>query len=118
MSDACQRAAVTFDDFLAAWRNPSTGASGFAVKLSLVDVADGRGFAVVRPDAETTAAVEWFWCGDLAGDGERFTARVGAEPAALRNVRYGQIIAFARADVGDWMYWRNGKIVGNAAARR
>ena len=118
MSGACQRASVAFDDFLAAWRSPPVGASGFAVKLGLVDVADGRGFAVVRPDVEMTALVEWFWCGDLAGDGERFTARVGAEPEALRNVRYGQIIAFTRADVGDWMYWRNGKIVGSAAARR
>jgi uncharacterized protein YegJ (DUF2314 family) len=114
MSAAFARAAATFDDFLAAWRAPPSGAKGFAVKLGLVDSKDGPGFTIVRPDSEPTAIVEWFWRHDLAGDGERFTARIGNEPETLRNVKYGQFVAFTRADIGDWMYWRNGKIVGNA----
>ena len=116
MSAAFARAAATFDDFLAVWRHPPDGATGFAVKLGIVDAKDGQGFSVVRPDSETTALVEWFWCGDLQGDGERFTARIHDEPESLRNVRYGQLVRFVRGDVGDWMYWRDGKIVGNATA--
>ena len=116
MSAAFARAAAAFDDFLAVWRRPPDDANGFAVKLGIVDAMDARGFAIVRPDSETTALVEWFWCGDLQGDGERFTARIGDEPESLRNVRYGQIVRFTRADIGDWMYWRGGKIVGNATA--
>ena len=116
MTAAFQRAAATFDIFLDVWRRPPADASGFAVKLGLVDAKDGRGFGVVRPDSEPKALVEWFWCGDIAGDGERFTARIGNEPETLRNVRYGQVVAFTRADVGDWMYWRNGKMIGNSTA--
>ena len=44
------------------------------------------------------------------------TARIGNEPETLRNVRYGQVVAFTRADVGDWMYRRNGKMIGNSTA--
>jgi uncharacterized protein YegJ (DUF2314 family) len=116
MSAAFARAAATFDVFLAVWRAPPSGANGFAVKLGLVDSKDESGFAIVRPDSEPTAIVEWFWCGDLASDGERFTPRIGNEPETQRNVEYGQLVAFTRADIGDWMYWRGGKIVGNATA--
>jgi uncharacterized protein YegJ (DUF2314 family) len=94
MSAVFARAGASLDAFLAAWRRPPSGAAGFAVKLGLADAKDARGFTVVRPDSESTVFVEWFWCGDLQGDGARFT----------------------RADIGDWMYWRNGNIVGAATA--
>ena len=113
-SAAFTRAAATLGVFLAAWRHPSSGATGFAVKLGLADAQDSTGFTLVRPDSEATAFVEWFWCGELQGDGERFTARIHNEPDSLRNVRYGQVVRFTQADIGDWMYWRDGKIVGNA----
>jgi len=116
MNAAFARAAATFDDFLAVWRRPPADAKGFAVKLGIVDTKDAPGFAIVRSDSDTNAFVEWFWCGDLQGDGERFTARIGDEPEVVRNVRYGQIVRFTRADIGDWMYWRGDKIVGNATA--
>jgi uncharacterized protein YegJ (DUF2314 family) len=116
MSAAFARAAATLDAFLAVWRRPPSGASGFAVKIGLADGKDATGFVVVRPDSEATTFVEWFWCGELQGDGERFTARVHDEPESLRNVRYGQVVRFTRADIGDWMYWRDGKIVGNVTA--
>jgi len=113
MSAAFARAAATLDAFLAAWRRRPAGADRFAVKLGLADAPDGRGFIVVRPGSEATAFVEWFWCGELHGDGEQFTARVHKAPESLRSVRYGQLVGFTRADIGDWMYWRDGKIVGN-----
>ena len=52
MSAAFARAAATLDAFLAAWRRPPSGATGFAVKLGLADAKDAKGFAVVRPDSE------------------------------------------------------------------
>jgi len=116
MSAAFAHAGATLDAFLAAWRRPPSGASGFAVKLGLADAQGANGFTVVRPDSEPTAFVEWFWCGELQGDGERFMARVHNEPDSLHNVRYGQLVSFVRADIGDWMYWRDGKMVGNATA--
>ena len=116
MSAAFARAGATLDAFLAAWRHPPSGAAGFAVKLGLADAKGAKGFTVVRPDSEATTFVEWFWCGELQGDGERFTARVHNEPESLHNVRYGQLVSFVRADIGDWTYWRDGKMVGNATA--
>ncbi len=37
-------------------------------------------------------------------------------PRRSHNVTMGQTIHFTRADIGDWMYFQNGKIIGNATA--
>jgi uncharacterized protein YegJ (DUF2314 family) len=116
MSAAFARAAATLDDFLAAWRAPPPGAKGFAVKIGLMDAPAVPGYVVVRPDSQRSGIVEWFWASDLKVEGDGFSARLGDEPESLSNVVYGQRVHFARADIGDWMYWRDGKIVGNATA--
>ncbi len=116
MSAAFARAAATLDDFLAKWRDPPAGAERFVVKIGLTDAAGAPGYAVVRPDAPVPGPVEWFWATDLRVNGADFSARLGNDPERLRNVTRGQIVHFARQDIGDWMYRRYGKIVGNATA--
>ncbi len=116
MSAAFARAAATLDDFLAKWRDPPPGAERFVVKIGLVDAPGAPGYAIVRPDAPLAAPVEWFWATDLRVHGVDFSARLGNDPERLRNVTRGQIVHFTRQDIGDWMYRRYGKIVGNATA--
>ncbi len=114
MAAAFAHAAASLDGFFAAWRDPPPGAERFSVKIGLIDTPEAPGYAVVRPGAP--GAIEWFWTNHLSVDGAGFSARLGNDPDMLRNVAYGQTIHFARGDIGDWMYWQDGKIVGNATA--
>jgi uncharacterized protein YegJ (DUF2314 family) len=114
MSAAFAKAAATLDAFLAKWRNPPPGAERFSLKIGLVDTPDAPGYAVVRPGAP--GAVEWFWTNNLSLDGAGFSATLANDPDMLHNVSFGQVVRFTRQDIGDWMYWQDGKIVGNATA--
>jgi uncharacterized protein YegJ (DUF2314 family) len=118
MTAAFARAAAGLDGFLAKWRNPPPGAERFSVKLGLRDTPGAPGYAIVRPDTDsgTSGFVEWFWTNDLRAEATGFSAKLSNEPEDLRNVAFGQIIHFTRQDIGDWMYFQNGKIVGNATA--
>ncbi len=53
---------------------------------------------------------------NLRVDGAGFAAEIGNDSETLRNVSFGDTIHFTRLDIGDWMYFQNGKIIGNATA--
>ena len=115
MLAAFAKAAASLDDFLALWQHPSSGTSDFSVKIGLKDIANAPGYALVHPGArEPGHEVEWFWTQSLRVDGSGFVAKIDNDPDTIKNVRAGQTIHFARQDIGDWMYMKNGKIVGNA----
>ncbi|MGD0639348.1 MAG: DUF2314 domain-containing protein [Roseiarcus sp.] len=114
MNAAFAHAAATLDDFLAKWRHPPPGAEQFSVKIGLQDTPSAPGYTVVRPGAP--GAIEWFWTDNLRVDGTGFSAQLSNDPERVRNVSFGQTVRFTREDIGDWMYWQNGKIVGNATA--
>jgi uncharacterized protein YegJ (DUF2314 family) len=117
MSAAFARAAATLDDFFAKWRNPPAGADRFLVKIGLADSDVPPGYVVIRPGAAGPGSpVEWFWAGDLHAEGAGFSAQLGNDADDLHNVEFGQVVHFAREEIGDWMYFQNGKIVGNATA--
>jgi uncharacterized protein YegJ (DUF2314 family) len=118
MTAAFARAAAGLDGFLVKWRKPPAGAERFSVKIGLRDTPGAPGYAIVRPDSDssTSGFVEWFWTNNLREDGTGFAAQISNDPEGLRNVSFGQTLHFKRQDIGDWMYWQNGKIVGNATA--
>ncbi|WP_158815659.1 DUF2314 domain-containing protein [Methylocapsa sp. S129] len=116
MSAAFAHAATGLDDFFAKWRHPPKGAQRFSVKIGLMDVPGAPGYALVRPDAFPAGQVEWFWMHDLRADGAGFSAQIGNDAEELHNVSFGQTIRFTRQDIGDWTYFQNGKIIGNATA--
>ena len=116
MNAAFAKAAASLDEFLAKWRNPPPGAEGFSVKIGLMDTSAAPGYAIVRPDASEAQYVEWFWMDGLRADGAAFAAEIANDPEGLRNVTMGQTLHFARQDIGDWMYFQDGKIIGNATA--
>ena len=106
------------DEFFAKWRHPPPGSERFSVKIGLMATPDAPGYAIVRPDADTdtTHRVEWFWANHLLVEGADFSAQIANDPEWLHNISLGQVIHFKREDIGDWMYFQNGKIVGNATA--
>lgn len=116
MQAAFARAAAGLDEFFAKWRNPPPGAEDFAVKIGLIDSPRPPGYALVRPGAVTTAPVEWFWMHNLRAESGGFAAEIGNDADMLSNVSLGDTIHFTRREIGDWMYFQNGKIVWNATA--
>ena len=116
MSAAFAHAAATLDGFFAKWRNPPRGAEGFTVKIGVMDTAAAPGYAIVKPDSPVANPVEWFWTSDLRQEGDGFVAEIGNQAELLRNVSGGETVHFKRQDIGDWMYFQDGKIVGNATA--
>src|ERR1700753_312097 len=116
MLAAFAHAAASLDGFLAVYRNPPPGAQRFAVKIGLIDTTKSPGYALVRPGASPPGQVEWFWTYGLTIEKDGFAAPLGNDPDELRNVKRGQVIRFAREHIGDWMYFQDGKIVGNATA--
>jgi uncharacterized protein YegJ (DUF2314 family) len=116
MSAAFAHAAAGLDGFFAKWRQPPPGAEGFSVKIGLTDAQGAPGYAIVRPDTPATRQVEWFWTNNLRAEGAGFSAQIGNNAEELHNVVFGQTIHFTARDIGDWMYFQNGKIIGNATA--
>lgn len=116
MSAAFARAAATLDGFFAKWRDPPPGSQRFSVKIGLKDAPGAPGYVIVRPDTPTTDKVEWFWANNLHAEGGDFSARLSNDAETLHNVSFGQTVHFTRQDIGDWMYFQDGKIIGNATA--
>lgn len=116
MSAAFARAAAGLDAFFEKWRDPPPGAAHFSVKIGLTDAPGAPGYAIVRPDGPAAGPVEWFWTDNLRVETSGFSAQINNEAEDLHNVSFGQTIHFQRQDIGDWMYFQNGKIVGNATA--
>jgi uncharacterized protein YegJ (DUF2314 family) len=47
----------------------------------------------------------------------RYSGRFANQPRDLPGKRAGDLVQFAEADISDWMYTRNGKIVGGETIR-
>ena len=88
----------TFWDKLA---KPEPGEDGFALKVRIVDGGQS----------------EHFWLVEVKRDGDKLSGRINNEPNLVGNVKEGDRYNFAEADITDWMFMRNGKIVGNATMR-
>ena len=116
MNAAFARAAAGLDGFFAKMRNPPPGAERFTVKLGLTDAPGAPGYAIVLPGAGAAGPVEWFWTSNVHAEAAGFSGQIANDAEDIHNVKMGQTVHFTRADIGDWMYFQNGKIVGNATA--
>lgn len=95
-------ARATLDEFLARAAAPQAGERSFMVKAAL---------------KTSKGSAEHIWVGAVSHKGDRFTGRLANDPVDIPGVRNGSSVSFTRADIDDWMYLRNGKIVGNETAR-
>jgi uncharacterized protein YegJ (DUF2314 family) len=61
---------------------------------------------------------EYIWIADVRTDGDgRYSGRFANQPAYLPGQHLGETIEFVEADIADWMFMRNGKIVGGETIR-
>lgn len=60
---------------------------------------------------------EYMWLGNVVRRGRGYVGTIDNDPKRLRNVKADQRYAFKDDDIIDWMFMRNGKMVGNETLR-
>lgn len=101
MNAAIDKARRTLPEFWGALAAPGPSEANFALKVM---ISDGE-------------AVEHFWLTDIERSGDVIVGTISNDPSDVKSVRMGQRYEFSEADVSDWMYFRNGKMVGNETMR-
>lgn len=101
IAEARTKARASLATFWDAFEAQRTGERGYSVKIAIAD--NGK--------------VEHFWVGDLKRYGTKINGRIANTPNFVTNVKFGQRYTFNEADIEDWTFLRNGKIVGNETAR-
>lgn len=101
MAAAIAKARSRLPEFWKALAQPAGGESGFALKVAIRDGTE----------------VEHFWLVDVSRNGERYSGTINNDPEVVHSVQSGQRYDFGEADISDWMFMRNGKIVGNETMR-
>ncbi len=100
MKDAFRQARLGLDEFLATWRNPSTESADFSVKVGV-------------KEGENT---EYFWISPFRQDTGKFIGVVNNDPQMVSSVKLGGEITFTKDQIVDWLYYRQGKMIGNYTA--
>jgi uncharacterized protein YegJ (DUF2314 family) len=101
MAEAMRRARSSLDQFLEIYKNRSADQSSFAVKVGISE------------DERT----EFFWISDFYEEGEgAFKGIINNQPRMVHRVRIGQLYAFKKSEIVDWVYTEQGKMKGNYTA--
>jgi uncharacterized protein YegJ (DUF2314 family) len=102
MEAAKAQARATLAQFWERLANPGVGEEGFALKVAL---------------PYGTNNTEHIWTKDVERKDGRITGVINNVPRDVKGVRIGQRIDIAEAQISDWMFMRNGKMVGNYTLR-
>jgi len=101
MNAAIAKARETLPKFWAAFDNPGPGVENFSLK---VKIKDGK-------------EVEHFWTEKVEKKDGKIFANIANDPDLVHNVKLGDRIEIPEADISDWFYMQNGKMVGNYTLR-
>jgi uncharacterized protein YegJ (DUF2314 family) len=100
MAAAMRKARATLPEFLALARSPRATMSKFAVKVAVRD----------------KGAVEYFWISPFVQRDARFSGEINNSPETVKNVKLGDTITFAEAEIVDWLYLEGTQMKGNYTA--
>jgi uncharacterized protein YegJ (DUF2314 family) len=101
MNAAIASARNTLTEFWRAFEHPPDGAKGFALKVRISD----------------KGKTEHFWLTEIQRKGDKISGLISNDPSSVMIVKPGQRYEFTGAEITDWMFLRNGKIVGNLTLR-
>ncbi len=101
MEAAIATARSKLPDFWAAFEQPAPGDTDFALK---VEITDPNG-------------TEHFWVNNLERTGGTIHGTINNDPEIVRSVKFGERIEVPEADISDWTYTRNDKMMGNYTLR-
>ena len=101
MNAAIDKARAALPQFWSRFADPADNEADFSLKLGISD----------------DVGTEHFWCGEIEGDAKAATCVISNEPVNVFTVSYGERVAVDPAIVSDWLYYRDGKIVGGETIR-
>lgn len=101
MDRAVDHAQKSLGFFIAALQKKRAGDERFEVKKGFVD----------------GDKVEQLWVDHLSWDGHEFRGRINNKPIDVKNVHLGQTVTIAPRDVTDWMFVKEGKLMGGYTTR-
>jgi uncharacterized protein YegJ (DUF2314 family) len=98
MAAAVGKARASLAAFWASYESPKPSEGGYSLKVRF-------------PYGNNSH--EHIWMAEVKKlDGGRYSARFANAPVHLPGKRLGDQVEFTEADISDWMFMRNGKIVG------
>ncbi|MBE7157113.1 MAG: DUF2314 domain-containing protein [Rhodospirillales bacterium] len=101
MDRAVNSAQHSLGFFVAALRAKKPEDGGFEIKKAFVDGDN----------------VEHLWIDDVTFDGTNFHGRINNKPVVLHNVRLDQRVTVPAAEVVDWMFVKDSKLMGGYTTR-
>jgi uncharacterized protein YegJ (DUF2314 family) len=102
MNAAIKKARSSLVEFWKAFTSPRPGEQAFFLKVA-IPYGQNRN--------------EHFWLSNITRDGERLVGTIENDPNYAKHVGRGQRYAFDEDHISDWMFRRNGKIVGAETLR-
>lgn len=101
MNAAIEHARTSLPEFWAKFAAPAANEADFSLKLG---ISDGD-------------RTEHFWCGQIEGNAKAATCVIANEPVDVFTVAYGERVKVDPAEISDWLYYRDDKIVGAETLR-
>lgn len=101
MNAAIAKARASLTTFWTALELQPPGTESFSLKVAITDGDQVEHFLTRNVERK---------------DGKIF-AEIDNAPQFVSNVAFGQRIEVPEADISDWMFWRNGKVVGGETLR-
>ena len=101
MDRAVENAQRTLGFFMAALRAKKTGDTEFEIKKGFID----------------GDKVEHLWIKRVTYDGKNFHGQIDNRPNEVSNVHLGQRVTVAPEAVTDWMFLKDGKLIGAYTTR-
>ena len=101
MNAAIEQARSSLPNFWSRFADPETNEDGFSLKLGITD----------------SNGTEHFWCGEIEGSAKSATCVISNEPVYVHAVQYGERVAVDPEIISDWLYYRDGLIVGGETIR-
>ena len=101
MDRAVENAQRTLGFFMAALRAKKNGDTEFEIKKGFID----------------GDKVEHLWIKRVTYDGKNFRGQIDNRPNEVSNVHLGERVTVAPQDVTDWMFLKDGKLIGGYTTR-
>ncbi len=101
MNAAIEKSRNSLPEFWKVFAAPPSNVNDFSLKLA---ITDGK-------------ATEHFWCGEIQGNADKASCVIANEAQSVFTVAIGDRVDVDPAIISDWMYRKDGKIVGGQTIR-
>jgi uncharacterized protein YegJ (DUF2314 family) len=101
MVAAIAKARASLPEFWQVFEKRERGESDFSLKVRITD----------------QGGTEHFWATDIKRQRGKTVGTIDNDPNIVTSVKLGDTIEISDADISDWLYLRDGKMVGNETLR-